>query len=564
MMLIKLDYDIKKLNSFILRICLGILLTIIWYRNSNTFPDNVYSLTFAGYWLFLLCNIIFTPRKWKGFLRLILDLSFIGVFLYDKNLNYTLNFLPYLLLIFNSLNHSNKRNRTFLFLFLLHLSIYLTCKFQFIPTFHLVLFLFYIFVIVVRIRRYFRDLNDMIISTITRLFVDDLNENTNHYVLDEVLSKIRRTALKNFIAIENLFLFKKINDQLVPLKGTEFIRENLRFPKEERNEILNFLDTAKNGNFKKGKGVYINGLRVDNILWYNNRMKDEHYLFLIILKNQPNYLAELIINSLRPVFDYIARIFYQSSKFNNQLKFQSNFIKRNITHVLNAQNALHYVNNKLGPLARSIDLLDLYFKKGVEDPKKREYILQQLKNNNNKKQLKEITSKAEVLIRGIDNILEEEDAKIDLKQLLDIVRQNWILFFESTELFKVDIQSLSNKTILINKRLFEYVLIDILENMRKYSQDLVSVTFQISDDKLLIKFQNDIKSFSKEIENLQEIVQLYNHLENDEIYKRKTHGLSFIRRLMRRKNIENHMEIEKTKELFKFRIILPIDENSDI
>ena len=80
----------------------------------------------------------------------------------------------------------------------------------------------------------------------------------------------------------------------------------------------------------------------------------------------------------------------------------------------------------------------------------------------------------------------------------------------------------------------------------------------MAGDTIIILFSNSIFEYEKNKKNLQEIETLYNQDNNDEIYNRKTHGLSFVRRLLRRKKIKNKIYIDKLSKTFNFEITLNI------
>jgi hypothetical protein len=91
-----------------------------------------------------------------------------------------------------------------------------------------------------------------------------------------------------------------------------------------------------------------------------------------------------------------------------------------------------------------------------------------------------------------------------------------------------------------------------------------SVKISSSYDKIIILFSNEIVDFERMRIELEEITSLYNLTDNDEIYSRKTHGLSFIRRLLRRKNIENRIFIDKELKTFNNEIKIKIYQNENI
>jgi hypothetical protein len=132
--------------------------------------------------------------------------------------------------------------------------------------------------------------------------------------------------------------------------------------------------------------------------------------------------------------------------------------------------------------------------------------------------------------------------------------------FENVDDININIDNLSNIDLNFNTELFEFIFTDIVENISKYSFQEKSVNFhQESEDEFSISFTNDIKDYNRKKDNLKEIVELYNMADNDEIYSRKTHGLSFIRRLMKRKKIDNKIHIDKENEKFIFNIYFKIE-----
>ena len=150
----EIDFAIRKVNSFYLRIILGLVLFLIYTRNNNVFEENVYLFYFLGYWSLHVLNFFFISDNHKGSIRVLLDLTIITIFLYGKDLSQTINFLPYFLLLFNVNSHSNRNSKILLFIILMHLSILLVNDFEFIESFHFFLFIFYGFILIFFIRRF--------------------------------------------------------------------------------------------------------------------------------------------------------------------------------------------------------------------------------------------------------------------------------------------------------------------------------------------------------------------------------------------------------------------------
>jgi hypothetical protein len=208
--------------------------------------------------------------------------------------------------------------------------------------------------------------------------------------------------------------------------------------------------------------------------------------------------------------------------------------------------------------------MDRYFKKQKDlSPVQKKHIEKRLRENNNNYQLRLIIEKAELLIKGVDNIINEKDKKVSVKQIIDDLRNIWIYHFENIDDIVVEIENL-NLTVNYNQMLFEFVFTDIIENINKYSLNQnKKVIFSLHEDYITIRFFNSILDFEKNKTSLKELETLFNQENNDEIYNRRTHGLSFVRRLLRRKKITNKIYIDKLEKIFNFEITLKTVNNDD-
>ena len=290
-----------------------------------------------------------------------------------------------------------------------------------------------------------------------------------------------------------------------------------------------------------------------------NSIKETDYYFLICLEGESVFLKESIVKKLKPIFEYIARLYFIRNSLTKLNNDASKILKEKITYVLDAQNALHYVKNKLSPITTTVDLMDRYFKKQKDlTDSQKFYIETRLRENNNNYQLRLIIERAELLIKGVDNIVSQEEKTVSIKQMIDDLRNIWIYHFENLDGLLVDLEDLKVK-INYNQMLFDFVYTDIVENINKYcDQQTKRVNFSVAGDTIIILFSNSIFEYEKNKKNLQEIETLYNQDNNDEIYNRKTHGLSFVRRLLRRKKIKNKIYIDKLSKTFNFEITLNI------
>lgn len=554
----EIDYDIRKLNSVILRVVIIGVLFCVYYYNTNYFSGTTYLISSITYVILLILNIFNNSEKHRGTCRLFMDVAVITVFLYHKDLSQVLNFLPFLLLLSNSNSHSNKNSKFLIFIFLLHLNIFVIDDFVIVKTHHLIPIIYYVFSFITFLRQAFNRVNENIILTIGNLFIDNVNENNSHRILSKVKNLINGGTLNKLFKVKELFLFVNYNNKLILIKGSKFVKNNnLTFSFDAKQLIDEFI--KKNLQVKKEDFVEIDNIKYENIYWMKNSIKETDYYFLICLEGESVFLKESIVKKLKPIFEYIARLYFIRNSLTKLNNDASKILKEKITYVLDAQNALHYVKNKLSPITTTVDLMDRYFKKQKDlTDSQKVYIETRLRENNNNYQLRLIIERAELLIKGVDNIVSQEEKTVSIKQMIDDLRNIWIYHFENLDGLLVSLEDLKVK-INYNQMLFDFVYTDIVENINKYcDQQTKRVNFSVAGDTIIILFSNSIFEYEKNKKNLQEIETLYNQDNNDEIYNRKTHGLSFVRRLLRRKKIKNKIYIDKLSKTFNFEITLNI------
>ncbi|MFC4740101.1 hypothetical protein ACFO3U_08845 [Flavobacterium ponti] len=558
-----IDYDLRRFNSLILRLILVITLLSIQIFNTNFFDKKTYFISLLIYVCVLFLNLKYSNSKYKGKVRLFLDLTILCVFLYKKDLNQILNFLPFILLLSNIQSHSNKNGNFPFFIFLIHISIFFIDNFKFNLTHHVIPIIFYLFTFILSIRNVFSSINEDIVHLVGDLFIESVNENNSHKILRNVINKINVSRVKYVNQIEELFLFINHNGKFVLIKGSKFVKNNEIESSYDLARIIS-KDINKRKKIITKDNVIIDDVNYKYSYWINHKVLEKDYYFLICLKRE-SVFNESIISNFRPIFEYIARIYFISNSLIELNNSNLKIIKQKIAYVFDAQNALHFVKNKLSPITSTIDLMDRYFKQNDLSAEKKEYIEKRLLENNNNTEIKAIIKKAEVLIKGVDNILNEKDSIISLKTFIDDLRKNWFFHFNSIDGVLINVNDLTNIKILINQMMFDFVFTDIIENINKYGEsNKKNVELSIIEGDLKILFSNKILDYERHKQELDDIITLYNLRDNDEIYSRKTHGLNFIRRLLRRKNIENKIFVDKSNFTFNHEIKIKIQKNENI
>lgn len=559
-----IDYDIRKINSFILRLILVICLIIITFFNDNLYTNSTYIISIISYSFLLYINFKYCWVGYKGLVRLILDLILITIYLYGKNIGILLNYLPFILLLTNVQNHSSRNGNFIFFVVLFHLDILILDRFKLNLTHQLIPVLFYLFNFIYQIRNSFLRINEEIINRIGETYIDTFNENLSHRILNDAIKGINKSKILNILKISELFLFVKSENRLVLVKGSKFVLNQVFISNIGLDEL--FIKFSNKDCIIYEDKVTIDNLTYESSYWSKHIIKEKEY-FVLVCAGKSRFFAEFSLIKLRPIFEHIVRVFYVTNTLSEYNRETTKIFKQKITYVLDAQNALHFVKNKLSPITASLDLINRYFNQRDEynTPEKIEYIEQRLKNNFNSKQIEIILSRAEVLIRGVDNIISQEDSIYYVKDVIDELRKNWVYHFQNTDKVIINIENIDIKKVKYNNMLFDFVFSDLIENISKYSElETNKALFSIDNNELKIVFNNRIKDYERKISEIDEIVQLYNLKDNDEIYARKTHGLNFIRMLLKRKNINNYIVVDKTERTFTFTIKLKLFEDENI
>lgn len=523
----------------------------IFLNNENYFINNFYYITIIFYVIIHFLFRINSLVKIKKISFFLADLVVISIFLFDKNLFSTINYVPYFILTLVSIYYTQKFLSFFVFICLIQISILIVNKFILFTSLHLIPVILYTFLFSFYVKKIFQELNSNIIKMTGDLFAENINENTTHHILNKVKKSINDNKIGNLLNIVDIYLFKEIQGRLVVVKGTQFINETKALNLTNNESIINSNEFI----ITNDEIIEINNIKYDNSIWIKNKIQKSKYFFLICIETNLPFFYERIINGLSPVFYQISRIFYLTNLLDRTKKEELKIIKEKITYVIDAKNALHFVKNKLTPITTTIGLVDRYFKgKSELNTIQIDFIEDKLKNNKSNIYLKEVIEKAEMLIKGVDNLIYKEDRIVNVKVIIDSLRNNWMNHFENTDEVKIKIKDLEEFNYSFNEDLFEYIYTDLIENIYKYGGNHKLVEFIDIDDKLHINFTNNVKDFEKNYIYLKEISDSYNHPENDEIYNRKTHGLSFIRRLLKSKKIINKIIIDRDNKLFTFRI----------
>lgn len=545
-----IDFDLRRLNSLVWRILLIIILLTGIYRNFNTISFSIYYYYLASIvYLILFITQLYINEKIRGFFRLLLDLTLIIFFTYNRNLNDVIIFLPYLILVINSVNFSGSKNRHILFFLLVNIALLISANFKIYWALHFALVITSILMLIFSLRKIIHEFNNLINNEIGNLFFKNFDKGEEHKILITIKDRINNSK-PNLMKIKEIFIFTKRGENLILIKGTKFINSNPVF----NDNVLDILNKNQ-GNFEKIKEeIFIDNNSYKSSYWIRLKITDIDYFFMI----DSSYSDSIFLNALKPIFNQIARVYQISYVLKNLRKIEADVIKDKISYVFDSINALHFVKNKLSPVTLKLSLIDRYInKKNDYSAEKIEEMRLELAQTD-PQIMRTIFNRAEILIRGVDNIILKEDGSFKLGKIIDLVKDEWIYQFNDWNGLKINIDKPQSYVIQTNLETLGYIFGDLIANIEKYSLERRELNIYFSElkDMVVFEFLNDIKDFDRVKTSLVNTAKIYNEEHNDEIYNRTTKGLSLVRRLSRYKQIKTEVQIDTENQLYKFFLYL--------
>lgn len=555
-----IDYFIKNFISLFYRIIIILYgISIVLFQNSY-FHISIYSVVIIFYFLFYL----YALKKQYSLCRLFNDYFFIGFILFDKNIETFYNIVFIMLPILNSPNHTEeKRNPLLLLLFTAIVLLFTksfndTLEYNALPYY---IIPFTILGIIISFEKFRTKLSNYVYDIYSSL--DDIHyESTN-------ISQISKTYKQLINAFNNIkFLspelesitgFELVQKKLILLNSSDFIISSSLGTKDieklYKNEISHNLQITLNQKIKK----YNTALKLE--------MKDRKFVFFIFYTkdNSNNILLFLFLKDLyKSVMVRIVKsiIFDQEmslERFNRLKK-----IKSRLDFVNDATKTMHFLKNKITPLktflrafgeyeiaitAQNINLQSkihpilVSSKKTAEDALKliidhSTYLLDKTRNPNFVKTMK----------------------KIKLKHLIMIINEQWRNVFGAVcNIDDNNINDIESLLLVSDREIFTMLIVDILENMNKYSAGGNQLLLKIDDNLISFHFINNIQASRKDIESLKNDIKNFNNNNKNEINKRSSFGLMHIRDFCETLSILVKLNIIEDNSSKRFVVILKLE-----
>lgn len=541
----------KKINSFLYRLILVFYaLVLVLYYN-----DSLYFLIWIGVYYYIFTKLLEAPRT-----RLLLDIVFIFSILYRKDPDQILTFILLILPIINSINFSSE-NRSYLlyiiilFEYLLLTYIYQNFKFSNISPINLYP-LFFIFCV---------DFYSSFLNKV-RTFREKLYKVVESYYLDiNQISKPHKIYHKMIEEIKVYFPIFKIACFTINRNKISLVNCSKFIWKYD-------LDPEIAGTLRKRKVLYNYPIMFDDVKYPYSiiiylKVKNIEYVFILLSsKRIPIYFSLIgITRIIEPALFKVAMVLVSEQELEKLRDSELKKLAEKMYYVSMANKSMHYIRNKLGPIANLIKMIDSI---GNIPTDKYEEAKKHLiaENGRATNELANIKNTADYLLEKRNNPFNFSSTnKFSLERVFTMLKKNFELYFPEKEITIIENDSTSEKYLALNEAGFEIFLSDWLHNMKKYCNFLVIVEFIIGIENIHIVFRNDYKISQQDVNSM--INDLMSS-DRNQILKRTTHGLYQIKSILQDMAVEYKIgrNILSGSDVIELSIRLKIlrDESTDI
>ncbi|WP_133116780.1 hypothetical protein [Malaciobacter marinus] len=465
------------------------------------------------------------------------------------------NFMMLLLPIFNSPNHTGKkRNNLFLYIFtiFMFLILFITSN-----TFDLNKFI-YIFLVItfLIVITTFELTRSNLFHKIFKVYkeIDNLiSKKSNNSQINEIYNLImNRFSDFSNVKIEQISCFKKDKNQLNLINSSSFIYEfklDLTLLNKERK---NFNNIPIEINEKK----YLSVITIS---------AGEYYFLCLVPYNELKismykkfYLYELS----RLLFEKVTKIIEQENILAKEKTRHTERLSNKQHYVLEVMNSTHFFSNKLSTIKNFIQSSEDYDNnkfKTIDDKKIKEIIRDERKKA--KSSLENISNKMNKLLdKGANPFIPTTTRNLKYKYIFMLIKRLWIQEFnESNIIFINTCDENFNRKVESNDEIIEFIFIDLLTNMKKYSNGYQSIEFDFNKP-LTITIKNNIKNYNDQKIILLKTIENFNNNERLEINRRNNFGLSHIKDLSLQLNIDVGLSLNEDKKYYITKLVFQGEE----
>ncbi|WP_345157902.1 hypothetical protein [Pontibacter saemangeumensis] len=544
----ELDLKVRKIISFAFRIVVLLYAFIVVKANENLFPWYVYLGASVIY--FIIFRYLYSKDKYYAHLRLLNDYAFFALILYGKELDNLLNLGLLLLPIVNSLNHSSYR-RPPIFSLPLYIVALLCMLFLSKQDFDYSAIFALLALAVINIFSYFRAslirFHSVIHGAIDKFYEENLNLGKTYLLLNNIVNALTKHEpyFKAFVPSE-ITCFKVKNGGLSIAASSLFIT-TFQIPDE-----ASLIRKLRKEPFIKVPKLYINDAEALNCVLILVKGNQAQYVYCLQFPpNSLSFLHSLLVKNINPLLHKVVKVLEVEYDLKLQRRLSLNKIKSKLHYVDNTVKVIHYLNNKLTPITTYFDMVSKY------DTIRDATILEQLapliesEKKKSARVIKDVIGRAHMILdKSLNPYFVEEIYDESFRRIFELVRGSW----DDNDLDVKNIETSWSKSTyeaktILNVDSFQFVLDEVIDNIKKHYHKFAKVEFLIIEGNPVIRFINDIKAPTLKSSNLKKLARDFNGAEINEIMKRNSHGTTFIKQYTTQMNIKTAIRIEANFEI---------------
>lgn len=391
--------------------------------------------------------------------------------------------------------------------------------------------------------------------------IDDIFLSSNGKVYElykNVIESIRRMDMLS-IELENIYCFRKDNNNIYLVNGTKFIW-NYSIKESELN-LAKILESKVCKNFN----IEIEGSSFENICFVIHPGKaDSAYLFLLECNERPfwqNYYAQILLDS----FFYRMAVKLESDRiFKKEQREELVEMSKKMNYVNSSINTMHFIRNKLSPLKNYIAMYDDYQQSNdTKKTKIKPYLEKEYLNL--KKSFTLINERADKLLEEQRNpFVFSVTEKYGLQQLFAEMKTIWQSYGLSEDDISVTLLPKIHgkyKSVYYNREGLILVLDNWVSNMLKHGVACYYMVVEETANELIVSYSNKLKMKQYECERL---VKMFNNDDRFEINKWNYHGLEVIKDVLTQMNLESELITNDEKLILKIKFFKQVDNEKSI
>ncbi|MFY0653804.1 MAG: hypothetical protein JXQ96_17315 [Cyclobacteriaceae bacterium] len=313
---------------------------------------------------------------------------------------------------------------------------------------------------------------------------------------------------------------------------------------KERDQFWSLL---KNKGVFEYSGIMINNETPEHGVVVGVEYSEQQYIYYFENVSGWNFIADAYYASIiRPALTKTTKILDLEFLIRNQKRQMLHTVKKNYSYVDNAVKAVHFLYNKIGPINGYFWMHEKLDSLGANESDKRQRIEELLEKDRKKasSQLKLIVDRTNsILDKSFNPIVASSPEEYSIYHILYSIRMTWYQNGFDHDLMIVNWtqDQIKNTLVSIDSDIFNYVIDEIIININKHKKDRCAVSFEFVDDSPVVTFKNNIKT--EDLSAIKKLVEDYNKPGINEIMKRDSHGITFIKGGLAQLSCVSKMEI---------------------